>query len=682
MKLNKITIENFRSYFGVNTVEFSTDPDKPITIVIGTNGGGKSSLMNAIQWCFFNKLMAGTKHPSHLRHDDCNSNDRYSVELVFNHNNQNYSLMRGWNPQAQDYFILQEILSDGELGPRITPPNRMLGKILPEELKDWFFYNAEKSVEDLNLDGSKAFKTAMRQIQGFTLIDQLIEDLSKVAIKKQNEMERQSKNKAVSDIRAQIDALEAKARPIIKARLDLGEDITKLKEGRLALNKQLNEIPKTAPLQNERDQITSNLNKKRASLRKKEEEKVLFLGKNLTSILLKSMVNARTESIPQEKEKEIIVQFPHGNELFAKIEKAGECICGRPVTKGSPEEKNLLALKADAIKPSFNNRIAGLNLTIEEINTMFQNFEGELAEKDNLIKEDNADIASMELRLDEIKAELGKLGNSDNKIKLIEDKLNEIDKDITANQISWGAKDQQLSSINDEIKKLENEKKNASNNEEKSDAIESLVSKVNIIKKYAEKKLINDERVSLNLILVELNNLLEKYSYSNSRAEINPDTYEVKLKESKVKSEKEKLMSTGEDELLKYFFIATILGLASKKTQSKLKYLANPTSCPLIMDAPFTAMGGDFIKGAVGAITDRLEQVILLGLPENYIKYEELIKNKVGKIYLAIKADKSERSKSKELPSKHKILGVEYDLVVYGNKFNNQSVSQTILKEI
>lgn len=682
MKLNKITIENFRSYFSLNTVEFSTNPDKPITIIIGTNGGGKSSLMNAIQWCFFNKVMAGTENPSHLRHDDCNPNDRYSVELEFNHNNQNYRLMRGWNPQATDYFILQEILSDGELGPKIIPPSRMLGKILPEELKDWFFYNAEKSVEDLNLDGSRAFKTAMRQIQGFTLIDQLIDDLSKVAVRKQNEIERQSKNKAVSELRVQIDALEAEAAPIVAARLQLVEDIAKLNDGRLTLNKQLNEIPKTAPLQNERDQKKGDLDKKRAHLRKKEEDKVLFLGKFLPSILLKSMVNARTDRIPQEKEKEIIVQFPHGNELFAKIEKAGECICGRPVNKGSQEEKKLLALKAVAIKPSFNNRIAGLNLTIEEINVMFQKFEGELAEKDNLIKEDNVEIASIESRLNEIKIELDKIGSTDSKIKLIEDKLTEIDKAISANQRSLGSKDQLLGSINDDIKKLEIEMKAASNNEDKSDAIETLVSKVNKIKTYAEKKLINDERVSLNLILVELNNLLEKSSYSNARAEINPETYEVKLRESKVKSEKEKLMSTGEAELLKYFFIATILGLASKKTQSKLKYLANPTSCPLIMDAPFTTMGGDFIKGAVGAITDRLEQVILLGLPDNYIKYEDLIKNKVGNIYLVIKADKSERSVSKELPSKHKILGKEYDLVTYGNKINDQPVSQTILKKL
>lgn len=277
MKLNKITIENFRSYFSLNTVEFSTNPDKPITIIIGTNGGGKSSLMNAIQWCFFNKVMAGTENPSHLRHDDCNPNDRYSVELEFNHNNQNYRLMRGWNPQATDYFILQEILSDGELGPKIIPPSRMLGKILPEELKDWFFYNAEKSVEDLNLDGSRAFKTAMRQIQGFTLIDQLIDDLSKVAVRKQNEIERQSKNKAVSELRVQIDALEAEAAPIVAARLQLVEDIAKLNDGRLTLNKQLNEIPKTAPLQNERDQKKETSIKSERTYVKKKKIKFYFL---------------------------------------------------------------------------------------------------------------------------------------------------------------------------------------------------------------------------------------------------------------------------------------------------------------------------------------------------------------------------------------------------------------------
>jgi DNA sulfur modification protein DndD len=637
--------------------------------------------MNAIQWCLFNKVMAGTKEPKKIRHEDCASNERYSVELEFNHKEQNFKLIRGWNSSADDYFILQEVLEAGDLGPRITPPERLLRKILPEELKDWFFYNAEKSVEDLNLDGSAAFKTAMRQIQGFTLIDQLIDDLSKVKKRKQSEIERQGKNKAVSDLRIQVDKLDAEAAPLKSEKQDLSDEIRRLKEGKQKLYAQLLDIPKSKPYEVEREQLKPQLDRFKASLRKKEEEKILFLGRYLPAILLKSSVNSRTDKIAQEKEKEIIVQFPHGNELFAKIEKAGVCICGRPVTKGSIEESNLNALKADAIKPSFNNRIAGLNLTITEINSMVEGFEYELSERDKVIKEDNDSISKLEARLEEIALAIAKLGDSDNKIKEIEDLLSVIDKQLDASQKTWGSKDERLRVINTQIEKLEREIIEASNNETKSQGVEALLEKINKIKTYAEKKLEHDEKVSLNLILVELNNLLEKHAYSNSRALINPETYEVKLRESGDKT-RDKLMSSGEDELLKYFFIATILGLANKQTQAKLKYLANPTSCPLIMDAPFTKMGGDFIKGAVGTITDKLEQVILLGLPDDYLKYEDLIKNKLGKKYLVVKADKDSRSESKTKPSKHKILGQDYDLVVYDNKVQGKSVSQTIIEAI
>ena len=184
----------------------------------------------------------------------------------------------------------------------------------------------------------------------------------------------------------------------------------------------------------------------------------------------------------------------------------------------------------------------------------------------------------------------------------------------------------------------------------------------------------------MNLILIELNTLIEKYLYANIFAQINPETYEVKCYEAG--SKEKKILSTGEFELLKYLFISTILGLASKKTQAKLKYLTPPTSFPLIMDAPFTAMDTDFLQGAVDTITNKLEQVILLALPSAFIEYEELIKDKLGKKYLVVKADKLSRSKSKEEPKKYRIFGQEQDFVVYENNVNGTPVSQTIVRPI
>lgn len=48
MKLNKIIIKNFRSYYGENYFELSDG----LTLVIGDNGDGKTTFFEALEWLF------------------------------------------------------------------------------------------------------------------------------------------------------------------------------------------------------------------------------------------------------------------------------------------------------------------------------------------------------------------------------------------------------------------------------------------------------------------------------------------------------------------------------------------------------------------------------------------------------------------------------------------------------
>ena len=48
MKIKKITIENFRSYYGTNIINV----DEGLTLIIGSNGDGKTTLYDALDWLF------------------------------------------------------------------------------------------------------------------------------------------------------------------------------------------------------------------------------------------------------------------------------------------------------------------------------------------------------------------------------------------------------------------------------------------------------------------------------------------------------------------------------------------------------------------------------------------------------------------------------------------------------
>ena len=57
MIIKKIQLEDFRIYKGQNELEFSPHPEKNVFIISGENGFGKTTLLTALVWCLYGKLI-------------------------------------------------------------------------------------------------------------------------------------------------------------------------------------------------------------------------------------------------------------------------------------------------------------------------------------------------------------------------------------------------------------------------------------------------------------------------------------------------------------------------------------------------------------------------------------------------------------------------------------------------
>lgn len=56
MKFHRIEVENWRPFRGRSTMDIATIDDRPITLVFGKNGGGKTSMLTAIYWCLYGAM--------------------------------------------------------------------------------------------------------------------------------------------------------------------------------------------------------------------------------------------------------------------------------------------------------------------------------------------------------------------------------------------------------------------------------------------------------------------------------------------------------------------------------------------------------------------------------------------------------------------------------------------------
>ena len=76
MKFLQLRMLNWRSFAGEQEIKFSTDPERPVTLLFGPNGAGKTALLNAFTWALYGTFTDGfDRHESLvnlLRH--CNAN--------------------------------------------------------------------------------------------------------------------------------------------------------------------------------------------------------------------------------------------------------------------------------------------------------------------------------------------------------------------------------------------------------------------------------------------------------------------------------------------------------------------------------------------------------------------------------------------------------------------------------
>ena len=195
MLLKKLSLINFRPFKGEHSIEFSTDKEKNVTLVMAENGAGKTTLAQAFQWVLYGRT-DGFKNKSVL--NSVIENDMMSgteqqviVTLELEHNNQEYTIVRKQKYRKDvngsvkpDNSILEIYLKnkDGQAIVNNELKNTAtIASILPESLSKYFFFDGErieKMANEVTEGKSDEFKTAVQNILGLTALTNAINHLN------------------------------------------------------------------------------------------------------------------------------------------------------------------------------------------------------------------------------------------------------------------------------------------------------------------------------------------------------------------------------------------------------------------------------------------------------------------------------------------------------------------------
>src|ERR1700733_10322467 len=126
MILDSIQLKNFGVYAGSQRLELSPGPDRPIILIGGLNGGGKTTILDAIQLCLYGSRAqisnrGKRQYKEYLAesiHRQAYAEDGASIRLSFrrliNGKSHIYEVDRAWRRKDKGIIESLEVWRDGQ----------------------------------------------------------------------------------------------------------------------------------------------------------------------------------------------------------------------------------------------------------------------------------------------------------------------------------------------------------------------------------------------------------------------------------------------------------------------------------------------------------------------------------------------------------------------------------------
>ena len=247
MRINSLTICNFRNYQGEHTLDFRlSDPKKNIILIGGFNGAGKTTLFDAIKLCMFGYQYEGvpltkSQYEQYIR--SCWNNKaaqehdrRYyiSMEIVLDDVQPVYTitLRRSWdaydNSFREDFLILR----DGRAFEIVEKENwqQYIYDLFPPYTLDYFFFDGERMRELVVGDrAEELLRESARDLIGLKVYDTLLSDIGTLKSKIKKATKKEGKNKEeYAFLSSQVDEYSNQLASLEKKRGELREKVASI----------------------------------------------------------------------------------------------------------------------------------------------------------------------------------------------------------------------------------------------------------------------------------------------------------------------------------------------------------------------------------------------------------------------------------------------------------------------
>lgn len=664
MLIKSIIMNNFRQFKGKQTLEFSIDSDKNVTVLLGDNTFGKTTILQAFNWCFYGVAdFPKDSNPDFLLNFEV-ANEQSGiqqkcevfVEVILTHKETEYTIRHTqayvdraygvWS--ALNSLLVVSYKENGIMKPvREGEERNIINFILPQSLSGYFFFDTER-VSDIST--RRDLSEAVRGLLGLAPVSNARKHLGS----------RTQKGTAIGQWNSSLDSTgDTRAK-------EAQETITQETEKIESLQREIENADKElVSLNNQKERIAEILrdNQSTAELQRQkqrkeeqleiEKEELGTANKLFMDYYNNSAVTYLTLPLMDQAEQLLVNANvdDHGirdmtESSIRDIIKRGRCICGEPIIVNEDGKTG---------NDAFTHIIQEIKfLPPAHLGTAIQNFK-------QLLAANRRNVSQFYPTIEQKYKEIQK--HRDN-IARLEDDISRIDASIFGKE-NMSSYEADMNRIKADIKRMSDKKARCNRDigasesaiESAQKVYDSLVSATDRNKRlirylaYAEKicdwideTYAEKELEMRNRLQDRVNDIFGRMYHGERRVQVDKQYHVTLFAQLNGKE-----IVTGESEGLKrvknFAFIAGLVDLAKEKAvmgkNASDSISWENESYPLVMDAPFSNADEIHIKNISSVLPEVANQVIMFVMEKDWQYAKSVMAARVGKCCKLMKHSES-----------------------------------------
>lgn len=630
MIIHKLEMYNFRQYISLQEVKFSTDPEKNVTVLIGVNTSGKTTIIRAFEWCLYGKngfedtVLLNSEVRDNMNvgdtqevwvavtfsHEDSNGQKMYTLKRKFKYlcterTKAEGKLVVGLNKKPEEELTLEYLQADGQTKTAIRRENisESIDRVLPQDLSDYFFFGGERISGIANrTDLSKAVRGLMR-------LDVLenARDHIKEALKKFSSNIDTSGDSKAQAAQASLETAKKKLQQYIEARDNAQAEMEHYQQQENNFNVQLSKsnVEQVKKAKAERDRIAKAISNEQTRLENAIRSYVELFNKRPYAFFGMPAIKKSLEVLQNLNDQVECVPGMNQDSIDYLLHR-GTCICGTHLDPGSQpyqlvmqERRKLPPETIGAVVMNYKNKAEGYLSGSES-------FYPDLEEK-------YKEIRGIQRRIGELQDEAeeqSKLIIDDTDAKAIETKRREAHTKYNEAKSDYDQAVRDIGGCERDIKNCEDAIAKYAKSSTKNRRLVRYITYATLVQDWLSETYQEKEDKVRSELQLRVNDNFAKM-YHGERSITIDDKYRVKYADITTEE------SDGLKAVKSFAFIASLVSMAKDRILDDEEMQLGQVY-PLVMDAPFSNVDEIHIDNICKILPKTANQVIMAVMQKDW----------------------------------------------------------------